>query len=498
MRIKIAYKLFIVNLTIILLLVLAMQVISYLSNKEVLNDFVDHIEGQMLEHIADEISTKYTQEQSWKVYQLNPRLWRETIFEQIIKYGALLKMPKDKANGLDKHFPKHKFMPFPPDGNHRPPAFKDLRKNRIPRPAQNFIDRISLFDAQKSAVIAATVHSDVIRSKEIKLNNTTIGWLHLNKRDFTVTTLASFYLTKQLENSYWVGTIGVLIAALFSYFLSKHITAPISSLSDTAHKIAKRDFTTRIKVTTNDEFKDLARSVNNISEKLAKYDEQQKQWLMDISHELRTPLTILDGELEALADGLTPFNSLTIQSLQEEVTLIMRLVDDLHELTVIDKLSFECQQENINITKLLSHQLDKFSCKYQKTNIELINKVPDNKTFVKGDHDRLCQVLQNILKNGLRYINTPGKLTITAETGQHSIQLVFHDTGPGVLKEALPKLFNRLYRTDESRNRRTGGAGLGLAICKNIIEAHGGSIFATLNHEGGLSIHIDLPINNQL
>ena len=495
MRIKIAYKLLIVNLTIILLLVLAMQVISYLSNKEVLNDFVDHIESQMLEHIADELSTMYAQEQSWDMFKLSPRLWRDTMFDQIIKHKPLFKKPHKQGRGRDFPPPKARLLDKRMERNF---DRKDFLNDRIPHPAKEFVRRISLLNADNTVVIDASVKSEIIRSKEIKLNGVTIGQLVLNRKDFVETTLASFYLTKQLDNSYLVGTIGVLIAALFSYFLSKHITAPISSLSDAAKKIADRDFKTRIKVSTNDEFRDLAHSVNNISEKLSKYDDQQKQWLMDISHELRTPLTILDGELEALADGLTPLNSQAIQSLQEEAALIMRLVHDLHELTVIDKLSFECQKDSINVTELLTHQLDKFTGKYQEANIALINKVPANKIFVKGDHDRLCQVMQNILKNGLRYINTPGKLTITVDKGHHGVQLGFHDTGPGVPKEALSKLFNRLYRTDESRNRKTGGAGLGLAICKNIIEAHGGSIFATLNNEGGLSIHIDLPINNQL
>lgn len=493
MRVKIAYKLLIANLIIILLLVLAMQVISYLSNKEVLNDFVDHIESQMLEHIADDLSTMYAKEQSWDMFLHNPRLWRDTMFEQIIKHKPLFKKPRKQ--GREHDFPPPKATAFKKRMEHNF-GRKGFDNERLPHPAKEFVGRISLLNADNNVVIAATVQSETIRTKEIQLNNTTIGKLVLNKKDFVETTLASFYLTKQLENSYIVGTIGVLIAALFSYFLSKHITAPISSLSRGAQKISQRDFTTHIEVTSNDEFKDLAQSVNSISQKLSKYDEQQKQWLMDISHELRTPLTILDGELEALADGLTPLNNQAIQSLQEEVTLIMRLVHDLHELTVIDKLSFECQKENINITQLLNHQLDKFSSKYQEANITLINKEATEEVFVKGDNDRLCQVIQNILKNGLRYINTLGKLTITIDKGQYSMQIGFHDTGPGVPKEALPKLFNRLYRTDESRNRRTGGAGLGLAICKNIIEAHGGSIFATLNNEGGLSIHIDLPIND--
>jgi len=301
-------------------------------------------------------------------------------------------------------------------------------------------------------------------------------------------------MAKQSEMNYWLGALGGCIATLFSYFLSRHITAPINLLNKGAQKIALRDFTTHISIPTNDEFKDLACSVNNISKELSKYDLRQKQWLMDISHELRTPLTILYGELEAISDGVITLDNEAIKSLQEEVTLIMRLVNDLHQLSVIDKANFECEKNKINLTQLINHQITKFKSKFVLKNIKLLSQLPHKSVIINGDYDRLSQVIQNILENGLRYIDSPGKLIINTELINDHIHIFFQDSGPGVTEAALPQLFDRLYRTDESRNRKTGGVGLGLAICKNIIQAHDGNIFATLNEFGGLSINITLPI----
>jgi len=473
-----------------------MQVIGYLSSKEVLHDFVSDIEGRMLDHISPTFAAEFSKKQSWDNFIDNPQLLRSTLETELKSFDPFLKA---RPNGPRVENRVHRQPPRGPYNGRTSPSPRGKFTNKGPAShhLDDVISRISLLDANNIPIINATSDTETVHSRAIKINNTIIGWVTLNKHSFQTNPITNLYLSKQLEVNYWVGSIGVVIAAIFSYFLSRHITAPITRLSQGAEQIAQRDFSTRIKVSTNDEFRDLANSVNNISKALDKFDTQQKQWLMDISHELRTPLTILDGELEALSDGVSPLNNQAIHSLQEEVTLIMRLVHDLHDLTVIDKIAFECQQDDINLTELISQQLNKFSVKFTNKNIALVKLFLKEDIFVKGDQARLCQVIQNILENGLRYINTPGSLKVTSEISQQMVYLCFHDSGPGVAKTALPKLFNRLYRTDDSRNRKTGGAGLGLAICKNIIEAHSGEIYATQNIYGGLSIHIHLPINHE-
>lgn len=482
MRIKIVYKLLIANLSIILILVLSMQVISHLSNKEVLNDFISDIEDKALDDIADRLAVEYTKKGSWQTFKQDPNLWHELVADQVKSLNPI-------------------FNDRPPP---RRPHFGDRQKSRPPRggfdskpsdrSSVKFLERLNLLDAKKDVAVKARVDTGVKFTKAIMIDDEAIGWLTLNKKHIGTHPMSQLHLNKQLQINYWVGSIGVFIATLISYFLSRHITAPITMLSDTAKKIAQRDFTSHIDVQTNDEFKDLANNVNNISKELSKYDEQQKQWLMDISHELRTPLTILQGELEAIADGITPLDKQAILSLQEEVTLLSRLVNDLHDLTVIDKVAFECQQETIDLTLMLNTQLNKFSVKFSDHNLTLSNALLTESLWVKGDNARLCQVTQNILENGLRYINSPGELIVHTTITESMIKLSFEDSGPGVVTDALPKLFDRLYRTDDSRNRKTGGAGLGLSICKNIVQAHGGNIHAEQNNKGGLSIHIQLPL----
>ncbi|MGL1959304.1 MAG: ATP-binding protein [Colwellia sp.] len=520
---KLAYKLLIANLSIILILVIAMQIFNYVSNKGVLNNFFVDIQSKILEGNASKLSQHYEINNSWELFTQDKNLWRETIVENFKAFDPIFQKtsPNNKTEAKKFGLPPRNFSLFeqkPDDFKAKPKEYRDnfskmppphlfsQPNDRRPPPLEesehnpfrhfdSFFNRVSLLDSNKNIIIEATIKNAVILTEKIELNGAVIGWLTLNNKAFKNDPIADHYLTKQLEISYWIGALGVLIATLFSYILSRHITAPINLLNQGAQKIAKRDFTTHIKVTSQDEFKALATSVNNISKELLKYDNRQKQWLMDISHELRTPLTILGGELDAMTDGVIPLNKNAITSLQEEVTLMTRLVQDLHELTVIDKTAFECQKDNIQILSLLSLQVTKYNPLFSNKNIELIANIPTQQMTIKGDNDRLSQVIQNILENGLRYINSPGNLHISVDIIESKVQISFADSGPGVAKDALPKLFDRLYRTDESRNRKTGGAGLGLAISRNIILAHNGKIFATLNKQGGLSIHITLPLS---
>ena len=215
---------------------------------------------------------------------------------------------------------------------------------------------------------------------------------------------------------------------------------------------------------------------------------------MDISHELRTPLTILEGELEAINDGIIEPNQKAISSLQEEVALLSRLVNDLHKVSSLDRHSFNYHMEAIDFNTLVALQAHKYAFKFQSKNITLNATLPEQTVMVLADQNRITQVLQNILENNLRYTDEQQKVWLDLTVSNHHVFLSIEDSGPGVPDEALEKLFDRLYRTDSSRNRKTGGFGLGLAICQTIVEAHLGKINATKSRLGGLCITLKLPL----
>lgn len=497
MKSRLSHKLFVTNLAIILALVTVLLVLGYFSSKSLLSDFVASKDIETLDEIAEELSQYYKEKQSWDELAGDSEHWK-TVIRPLFKSSERFPPPKGPINNSGEFRPPPRpFSQMPPSSG-GPPPFPELPPggNAPPHP-RSFFDRISLLNTDKSFIVQARHTGESRTLRAIKLNEETIGWLSIEELKVGSDPIAALFMKRQLSLSFWVAMVGIFVAALFSYFLSKHITHPIKMLTLGAARIAKRDFDVKINVSTKDELKDLTDSFNHIAKELRDFQQRQEQWLLDISHELRTPLTILNGELEAMSDGISPCDLKGVASLQEEVSQIKRLVDDLHEISVIDAPGFQCVFQPLELTSIVKHQLSKYQSKLLEQNIELHEDIPSNQSIIlTGDSNRLSQVIQNIFENNLRYTDSPGKLWVEIRTTETDVELNVHDSGPGVDDECIEKLFDRLYRTDSSRNRKTGGAGLGLAICRNIIYLHKGEITASHSARGGLCISIRLPINS--
>jgi signal transduction histidine kinase len=217
-----------------------------------------------------------------------------------------------------------------------------------------------------------------------------------------------------------------------------------------------------------------------------------------ISHELRTPIAILRCEVELLADGIRKPDTVNLNSLLEEVVHFNDLIDDLFELVLSDTRTLKYDKAACQIDQLVKRSISLFESKFMGKKIELsMNETSLNTplaTQVFADPKRIKQVLDNILNNSLKYTDTNGHLQIHLENNNDWIWVHFQDSAPSVSEESLSKLFDQFYRVEKSRNRATGGAGLGLAICKTIMEDHEGSITAKLSPLGGLWVSIGLPV----
>ena len=482
MKLKLSHKLFIANLGIILALVLIMLAVSYASSKNILNDFIlSHI-SKDLKGFSMVLSQYYEKEESWDKLVQDKNKWSSTIrshLQELIDFPVLPQKPISRIP-----------LELTPLENHGPEKIYS-------EPSDIFVDRVSLLDRHKTPLISAKILGHTYKYQSIQVNNQIVGWLILGVPKFNNIAIANDYLEQQLKVSLWVGVVGIFVAALFSFGLSRHITSPIKRLTQGAQQLAERNFDVRITVNTNDELFELAQSFNHISDELANYEKKQKQWLMDISHELRTPLTILQGEFSAISDGVTKYSPYIINSLKEEVSNIHRLVNDLNDLSVTESLGFHCLKEKVPLSKLLSDNLNRYKSKLLSRQISIHIDLSIDHALVLGDANRLSQVFANILENSYRYIQSPGRLWVEAQIEGKQVLITFSDSGPGVSEQALEQLFERLYRIESSRNRKTGGAGLGLAISKNIITAHSGEIYAKKSEKGGLCICITLPISEE-
>jgi two-component system sensor histidine kinase BaeS len=261
-------------------------------------------------------------------------------------------------------------------------------------------------------------------------------------------------------------------------------------------ELAERHFEARITPSTRDELGQLAANFNRMAETLENYETMRRQWLTDISHELRTPLAVLRGELEALEDGVRPATRENLASLHAEILRLGKLVEDLHLLSLADsdRLTFHHQQ--VAPADILETVATSQGPRFERIGLAVEMGLEAIEGIrIEADADRLAQVFTNICDNVCKYVPSPGRLKISGTLAGPFLKLFFEDSGPGVPPAALPRLFDRLYRVDPSRSRDSGGSGLGLSICRQIVEHHGGRIWAEKSSLGGLAIGIELPRN---
>jgi two-component system sensor histidine kinase BaeS len=292
------------------------------------------------------------------------------------------------------------------------------------------------------------------------------------------------------------GGIILLASSLFALIFSRHLLRPIRLLADATKALTQRNFGIRIHVQSSDELGNLAERFNFMAKKMEDYEQNQLQWLSDISHELRTPLSVLIGEIEAIQDGVRKADEKSLKSLCDEAKHLEKLVNDLHTLSLAEAGAISMKMVSVKPISMLNEVLYHFKNRIEgsEMSLDVSLKPKSDELTVMGDPLRLVQLFSNIIENALIHTEKPGRLIIKQTNTKDKISLIFEDTGPGVPEESLPRLFERLYRTDSSRSRMTGGSGLGLAICKSIVELHHGTIQAQNGDEGGLKIEIMLPL----
>ncbi|MCM3764201.1 cell wall metabolism sensor histidine kinase WalK [Neobacillus niacini] len=226
-----------------------------------------------------------------------------------------------------------------------------------------------------------------------------------------------------------------------------------------------------------------------------KIDAERREFVANVSHELRTPLTTMRSYLEALADGAWQDEEIApnfLEVTRNETERMIRLVNDLLTLSKMDSTDYRMKMEWVNFVDFFNRIIDRFEVAKEQ-NVTLKRKLPDHAIFVEADEDKMTQVLYNIISNALKYSPEGGRVTFSIKERQDTIVVSISDQGVGIPKESIGKIFDRFYRVDKARTRKMGGTGLGLAIAKEIISAHGGSIWATSQEGKGTTISFSLP-----
>ena len=369
-------------------------------------------------------------------------------------------------------------------------------------PLANQIDQYdnqpAVMDTHRQTVFGVPGPGDQRQLVPIEVDGQVVGWLGLKRHEPFKSGPPADLFERQARQFTILGSVVIALTALIAFLFSRHLLKPIQHLMRGTRKLADRDFTVRIASTTHDELGQLADHFNAMAHTLEEFEKMRRQWLTDISHELRTPLAVLRGEIEAIEDGIREPTPDNMTSLHTKILRINKLVEDLHLLSMADSDKLHFNKDRICLGELIDTVVQGYQARFERGGINLAIKMEDiGAAGIRGDADRLEQVFTNLMDNALKYVRSPGRVEISGHAEAHEWFLYFQDSGPGVPDDALPRLFDRLYRVDPSRNRETGGSGLGLSICRQIIENHGGRIWARHSPQGGISIGIRLPLDSK-
>jgi two-component system, OmpR family, sensor histidine kinase BaeS len=275
----------------------------------------------------------------------------------------------------------------------------------------------------------------------------------------------------------------LMLAGLLSFLLTKRVLEPLTQMGRSAKRIMAGDYTTRVRVSSHDEVGRLGEAFNQMSASLERVDTLRKKIVIDIAHELRTPLTNIRGYLEALTSGVVSPSRATFVSLHEETLRLNDLAEQLLQLARADAASMNLQRTPVVIPHVIDQALELFKVDFQSRKIHVEKELNAIHEPIQADSDKLMQVIRNLLANASQYTPEGGTLRITADRTGSAPRIVFTNGGEPIDEQDLPYIFERFYRGEKSRSREYGGAGIGLAIVKELVEAHGGKVGAESNTE---------------
>ena len=276
----------------------------------------------------------------------------------------------------------------------------------------------------------------------------------------------------------WASLAALALALLLNYLWTRRILRPLFQMTNITRLVAKGNYTQRVDVDSADEVGQLAHSFNQMADSLEKIERLRKNMVADLAHELRTPLTNLRGCMEAMGDGVIPASRETFATVENEFMRLTCLVEDLQQLARADAAKAFLDRKEVSLHLLLSQIVGLYKHNFQEKGIAVIWHLEPGTEMVSADGDKLLQAIRNLVDNAWKYSPAGGDITISTSRTGDGIKTVVANRGERINELNLPFIFERFFRADRSRSRAVGGAGIGLAIVKELVEAHGGQVGA--------------------
>jgi signal transduction histidine kinase len=291
----------------------------------------------------------------------------------------------------------------------------------------------------------------------------------------------------------WPSIAGVIAGALalgVVWVLARGLTVPLREMVDATEAMARGDFSQRVTATSHDEIGTLARSFNQMAAELAETDRVRRDLVANVSHELRTPITALQAVLENLVDGVASPDPETLRTMLAQVERLGRLVQQLLDLSRLEAGTLPLERARFDVEPMLEHAIRESRL---HTNVQLEVEMVPREFSLEADGERLHQVIANLVENAVRHSPRGGRVLVRAVAAPDGARFEVVDEGPGIPAGDVTRVFERFYRADSARATSDGGAGLGLAIAKWIVELHGGTIHVERNDPHGCRMVVTIP-----
>lgn len=481
MRLRLAYTLALVLLLAVFAAVVAMGAVTTWNLKNGFSDYLAARDAERLDQFAALASAAADEAGGLQAIRDRSPHMRELLDRYAQSQGLRRRplRPPNSAAGADA----------PPAG---PPM----------GPADGFASRLAIVGLDGQAVFdrPSLQSAEKYLDRPIRVQGQTVAWARLRLSNTKIDSVDARFLRTQYVGLGVVATLLMLLALASAWWVSRWLLRPLQAVQNAAALIARGSFDVRIPCGGNeaqrsDEMGDLVRDINQMAEGLQRLEQARRRWLADISHELRTPLTVLQGEIDALWDGVRPLGRDAVRSLQEEVVKLGSLVEDLHMLAMSDLNALPCHPKNMDAVAFVRQLVARFQPQAATAGLRLDFEHREPAALrVCWDPGRIEQLIGNLVENSIRYTDTPGRIELRLESLGSHVEIRLRDSAPGVGEADMERLFEPLFRSAVARGRHPGGSGLGLAISHAIARSHRGQLTVHTSALGGLEISIRLPM----
>jgi two-component system sensor histidine kinase BaeS len=384
----------------------------------------------------------------------------------------------------------------PPPGDRAGPADGPKGDLSRPPPRRDFLGlgpRASLESADGTMIVGRRPPAEArVTTREVTVDGRLVGRLLVAPMPHPVEARDTQFLSVQRHAIVIAAVVGVVLSLALAFLAARTWVHRIRDVEKAAARIASGEFGTRLADKDRDEIGALARSINKMAGSLGTLEQSRRKWLADIAHELRTPLAVLQGEIEALVDGVRQVGRPALQSLADEVRHLTRLTDDLHQLALSDMKALPMDRRPVDAAGIARRAVERWQPQANRAGLKLAYCGAE-RAEMSADEGRLTQLCDNLLGNSLRYTDAPGEVRLEVERDAAGLRLTFDDSPPALAAGNRAGLFEPLFRPDAARSRAKGGSGLGLALSRAIVELHGGRIEARDSPLGGLRIVAHFP-----